>query len=88
MRGKDRAGIGNANMNVVIQLSRRSELIALPILHRHSPGLVVAKRTYVIRETAARALKLAGVPFTVLCWDAGSRTRTHRSVLCGGRKLT
>lgn len=54
-------------MTVVIRLSRRAELRALPILYRHSPGMMLPQRTYVIRAEAARALREAGVPFVLVC---------------------
>jgi hypothetical protein len=71
-------------MNVVIRLSGREELKALPILLRHSPGTVLPERTYVIRIEAARALREAGVRFTEL----GSEADPPRleGVRCG-RKL-
>ncbi|HEY8504902.1 MAG TPA: hypothetical protein VIL46_09990 [Gemmataceae bacterium] len=53
-------------MKVVIRLSSREELKALPILLRHSPGTVLPDRTYVISEEAAVALREAGVAFTEL----------------------
>jgi ABC-type hemin transport system substrate-binding protein len=51
-------------MNVVIQMSGQEELKALPILYRHSPGMVLPGRTYVISEEAVSALRQAGVQFT------------------------
>jgi hypothetical protein len=73
-------------MTVVIRLSGRAELRALPILMRHSPGTVLPGRIYVIREEAAHALKQAGAPFTVVCREAmapelnqgGSASRVRR----------
>jgi hypothetical protein len=53
-------------MKVVIRLSEREELKALPILLRHSPGMGLPERTYVISGEAARALREAGVRFTEL----------------------
>jgi hypothetical protein len=50
-------------MNVVIQMTKREEAKALPILLRHTPGAVLPERTYVISEEAARALREAGVTF-------------------------
>lgn len=50
-------------MNVVLQFSFEEEAKALPILLRHSPGTVLANRTYVVDESAARALKTAGVVY-------------------------
>ena len=57
-------------MKVVIRLTSREELKALPILLRHSPGVVLPDRTYVISEEAAQALRTAGVKFTELSREA------------------
>ncbi len=57
-------------MKVVIQLSSREELKALPILYRHSPGMVLPGRTYVLSEEAVSALRAAGVKFTEVSRDA------------------
>jgi hypothetical protein len=53
-------------MSVVIRLTNREEAKALPILLRHSPGTVLAERTYVLRQEAVDALRAAGVRFTEL----------------------
>jgi len=53
-------------MKTVIRLSSKDEVKALPILLRHSAGMVLRGRTYVIEESAARALRHAGVPFEEL----------------------
>ena len=50
-------------MKVVIRLSAKEELRALPILLRHSPGKILPGRTYVISEEAAKALRDAGIVF-------------------------
>jgi hypothetical protein len=57
-------------MKVIIRLSAREELRALPILLRHSPGMGLPDRTYVISEEAAGALQAAGVRFTKVCSEA------------------
>lgn len=51
-------------MKVIIRLSAKQEAQALPLLLRHSPGTVLADRTYVISEEAAKALRLANIKFT------------------------
>ena len=53
-------------MKVVIQLSEEEELKALPILLRHSPGMMLRNETYVITADAARRLRQEGVEFAVL----------------------
>lgn len=53
-------------MKVIVRFSAREELKALPILLRHSPGMVLPDRTYVISADAARTLRDAGVRYTEL----------------------
>jgi hypothetical protein len=50
-------------MSVVLQFTTDDEAKALPILLRHSPGTVLANRTYVVEEAAASALRDAGIVF-------------------------
>ena len=59
-------GQGRRAMRVAIQLTRSEEAKALPILLRHSPGMVLPNRVYVISNDAARALRASGVEFTEL----------------------
>ena len=51
-------------MKVAIRMSAAEEARALPILLRHSPGMLLSHRTYVISAEAARSLRDAGVVFT------------------------
>ncbi len=53
-------------MKVVIRVSGCAELQALPLLLRHSPGVGLPQRTYIISEEAAETLRKAGIPFTEL----------------------
>lgn len=50
-------------MKVIIQLTSREEEKALPILLRHSPGMVLPNRTYVLAEEAVAALRTGGVRY-------------------------
>jgi hypothetical protein len=50
-------------MEVVIRLSQQEEAKALPILLRHSAGVVLPDRTYVLDRGAVQALYDAGVEF-------------------------
>ena len=50
-------------MKVIIQLTREDEAKALPILLRHSPGMILPQRTYVLPEDTLKALRVAGVRF-------------------------
>ena len=63
-------------MKVVIQLSSREEAKALPILLRHSPGMVLPNRTYVLREAAVSALREAGIDFTEVSREADAPNLT------------
>lgn len=53
-------------MKVIIHLTEAEEAKALPILLRHSPGVVLPHRTYVLAEDALRALRRANVQFSEL----------------------
>lgn len=57
-------------MKVVIKFSRREELKGLPILLRHSPGMMLRDGSYVVDSEATRALELAGVKFKVVTSEA------------------
>lgn len=52
--------------SIAIRLSQREEARALPILLRHSSGIVLPGQTYVISREAAAALRSAGIKFTTL----------------------
>jgi hypothetical protein len=57
-------------MKVILQFTVREELKALPILLRHSPGMALPGRKYVVSEAAAEALREAGVRFKVLARES------------------
>ena len=59
-------------MKVIVQLARDEEAKALPILLRHSPGMVLPHRTYVLSNEALRALREAGVRFSELSREAAT----------------
>jgi hypothetical protein len=50
----------------MIRLTPKEELKAIGILFRHSPGMVLRGRRYVISAGAVEALRNAGVRFRVL----------------------
>ncbi len=50
-------------MEKVIQFSDREEAKALPILLRHSPGIVLPNRIYVLSYEAVDELQNAGIVF-------------------------
>ena len=53
-------------MKVIVQFTSEAEQKALPILLRHSSGMVLPGRTYVLSDDALRALRRAGIQFTEL----------------------
>jgi hypothetical protein len=53
-------------MYIVVQFTEHEERQALPLLLRHSPGVSLPVRTYVITTSAAGALTAAGITFQVL----------------------
>ena len=53
-------------MKVVIQLAPVEEAKALPILLRHSPGMILPRGTYVLEEDALRALRASDIRFAEL----------------------
>lgn len=53
-------------MRVIIQMSEEEERRALPILLRHSPGMMLRNGTYVVSVDAARRLRQDGVQFAEL----------------------
>ncbi len=57
-------------MKVIIRLSKEQEAKALPILLRHSQGMVLPDRTYVLSEGVLKALRSANIQFSELTRDA------------------
>ena len=53
-------------MKMVLQFSKAEGAKALPILLRHSPGVVLPDRTYVLAQEAVETLRTAGVRFEEL----------------------
>jgi len=53
-------------MNIAIRLSDSEETKALPILLRHSPGMGLPNRTYILSAEAVQALREAGIRFKEL----------------------
>jgi len=59
-------------MKVIIHLTAAEEAKALPILLRHSPGMILPNRTYVLAENALNALRSAGIRFSELSREAAN----------------
>jgi hypothetical protein len=57
-------------MKVVIQFSKPEEARALPILLRHSSGVVLPNRTYVLEEESVAELSKAGVRFVTISHES------------------
>jgi hypothetical protein len=57
-------------MKIVIQVSPRDSAKAWALLVRHSPGVALPDRTFVVSEEAARALREAGIRFSELSREA------------------
>lgn len=50
-------------MKIVIRFTAKQEARALPILLRHSPGMVLPNRTYILSEGAVQKLRDADIRF-------------------------
>lgn len=61
-------------MKVIIHLSQEEEAKALPILLRHSPGMVLRPRTYVLSTDALRALREGNIQFSELSREAAAQS--------------
>jgi len=57
---------------LAIRLSKGEEAKALPILLRHSPGMVLRDRTYVLNSEAVSALRDVGIRFEELNTDGNA----------------
>jgi hypothetical protein len=57
-------------MKVIVQLNAEEEAKALPILLRHSPGMVLPRGTYVLSEEALKELRREGIQFCELSRDS------------------
>jgi hypothetical protein len=70
-------------MKTVIQVAEADDARAWALLQRHSPGVALPKRTFVVSQEAADGLRRAGIRFHVLSDDA--RTLTEEGVAVGER---
>jgi len=55
-----------ARMRIVIQVSAADDAKAWDLLQRHSPGVALLQRRFVVSEAAARALREANIRFVEL----------------------
>ena len=58
------------SLKVAVRFSKSEEAKALPIVLRHSPGMVLPDRTYVLSAQAVNALREAGIRFEELSTEA------------------
>jgi hypothetical protein len=61
-------------MKIVIQVVAPDDAKAWDLLQRHSPGVALANRTYIVSDEALQALTKARVQFSELSRDAGLPT--------------
>jgi hypothetical protein len=61
-------------MKIVIQVAEADDARAWDLLQRHSPGVALPNRTFVISAAAAEALRQEGVRFVVLSRDTDKLT--------------
>ena len=59
-------------MKAVIHLTEAEEAKALPILLRHSPGVILSQGTYLLGQNALKALRQAGVRFAELSRESAA----------------
>jgi len=59
-------------MKVIVQFTEKEEAKALPILYRHSPGMILRDRIYVLGEEAVERLREAGVRFKEITREVDS----------------
>ena len=57
-------------MRIVIQVSAADDAKAWDLLQRHSPGVALPQRRFVVSEAAARALKDADIRFFEISRDS------------------
>ena len=57
-------------MKIVVQVAARDDAKAWELLQRHSPGVALPNRTYIISEEALMALTKARIQFSELSREA------------------
>jgi hypothetical protein len=59
-------------MNVVIRVSDKDRARAWGLLVRHSPGTALPNNTFIVTQSAASAVRRAGIEFTEISRDGAS----------------
>jgi hypothetical protein len=67
-------------MKTVIRFTSKQEAKVLPILLRHSPGMVLPNRTYILSERAVKKLRDAGIRFQEISREAEVAAIIERTV--------
>ena len=57
-------------MRIVVRFTAAQERKAIPLLFRHSPGMILPERTYILNEAAVQLLRDHGVKFTEISIEA------------------
>jgi ABC-type hemin transport system substrate-binding protein len=57
-------------MKIVVCFTAMQEAKALPIILRHSPGMILKNRTYVLSDTVVQKLRAAKIKFTEITREA------------------
>jgi hypothetical protein len=70
-------------VKVVIKVLAADDAKAWALLVRHSPGVALPNRTFIVSEEAVRALRKAGIRFALL--SRGAETRPTERVVKGER---
>lgn len=65
-------------MKTVIQVSEADDTKAWAVLQRHSAGVALPNRTFVVSSEAVEALRQAGVRLVVLSNDSRALTANSR----------
>jgi hypothetical protein len=71
-------------MKVAVRFTKTEELKAVPILMRHSPGMMLPGDIYVLSTEAVEALRKAGVRFTEVTSEA---VPPSREVVATGERI-
>ena len=61
-------------MKIVIQVAAPDDAQAWDLLQRHSPGVALPNRTYIVSEQAMRALVKARIRFSEVSRQAAAQT--------------
>jgi len=59
-------------MKVVVRFTVKQEAKALPIILRHSPGMILKNRTYILSKEAVQKLREAKIKFREIGREAAT----------------